>query len=100
MGGSGQKRRHPHRLRCVHRVPGTMQHEQRKLMSRLLERLDCAAHDALQTRDRPKLRRFLARSLWRSRISAAPLRASPSAQTEPLVYALALRRIRDTAGHA
>src|SRR6202045_5186214 len=39
---------------------------------------DCAAHDALQTRDLAKLRRVLSRSLWWSRISGAPLRAPTS----------------------
>jgi hypothetical protein len=71
--------------------------------------LDCAAHDALQNRDRTKLWRFPAHSLWRSRISRAPLRrqvyavcASLTALSPRLqimkgpVYALALRRIRDT----
>jgi len=37
--------------------------------------VDRAAHDALQTRDRPELRRVSARSLSRSRICGAPLRA-------------------------
>src|ERR1700737_1010078 len=70
---------------------------------------DCAAHDALQNRDRTKLWRFPAQSLWRSRISGAPQRRQVYAVCASLtalsprpqimkgpVYALALRRIRDT----
>src|ERR1700730_15917893 len=43
---------------------------------------DCAAHDALQNRERTKLWRFPARRLWWSRISGAPLRALTSGSYE------------------
>jgi len=45
-------------------------------------RPDCAAHAALQTRDRSKLRSLGALSLWRSRTSSAPLRALASGDRE------------------
>src|ERR1700722_17811084 len=54
---------------------------------------DCDAHDALQTRDRTRLGPRPA--LGRSRISTTS--RAPRGVWEALVYALALRRIRDTA---
>ncbi|MFZ2136441.1 MAG: hypothetical protein WAV78_05830 [Xanthobacteraceae bacterium] len=57
----------------------------------------CAAHAALQTRDLTKLRR-LALGAWGGPGSAAHRFALLRPQVrEALVYALALRRIRDTA---
>jgi hypothetical protein len=57
---------------------------------------DCAAHDALQNRDRTKLGPRLGRSFGRSRISGAPPASARAAMMKALVHALALRRIRDT----
>jgi len=56
-----------------------------------------AAHDALQTRDRAKLPRWAGRSLGRvpnQRRTAS--RTRPLLDDAPIMYALALRRIRDT----
>jgi hypothetical protein len=54
-------------LRCV---PGAVQHERRIYAIPAAHTLECAAYDALQTRDRTKLWRVPARSLWRSRSAA------------------------------
>jgi hypothetical protein len=60
-------------------------------------RRDCAAHDALQTRDRTKLRRTFPDRACDGPGSAHRF-APPRWQImKPLMYALALRRIRDTA---
>ena len=77
-------------------VPGAVQHEQRRTVPCVCTHHACAAHDALQTRDRTKLRPGSGPSFARSRISGAPLRARACVDRASAVYALALRRIRDT----
>jgi hypothetical protein len=58
---------------------------------------ECAAHDALQTRDHTELKLWTGPRLRRSRISIAPLRACVALRLmEVYVCALALRCIRDT----
>jgi hypothetical protein len=57
---------------------------------------NCAAHDALQTRDLTEARHRTEPGLWRSRISGAPLRSDTRVDDASAVYALALHRIRDT----
>jgi hypothetical protein len=74
-----------------------VQHEQRIYDHSISAHPDCAAHDALQNRDRTKLWRFSQSKLVAVPDSAAHRFAlSAPAVVAPLVYALALRRIRDT----
>ena len=86
--------------------PGAVQHEQRMPASTPLYPFEGAAHDALQTRDRTKLRSRVGAGFkpaptprvraWAVRISGAPPRAATCVDDAFSAYALALRRVRDT----